>query len=40
MIPFLDPPDDRFFVCEKMGLAVSYLGGAEEHTDDLDDPDA
>lgn len=40
MVPFMDPPDNRFFVCEKMGLEVAYLGGAEEDIDNIHDPDA
>ena len=40
MVPFMDPPDNRFFVCEKMGLEVAYLGGAEADVDNIHDPDA
>jgi hypothetical protein len=40
MIPFIDPPDGRFFVCEKMGLEIGYLGGVEEDLDNENDPDA
>lgn len=34
MVPFMDPPDNQFFVCEKMGLEIGYLSGAEENLDD------
>ena len=31
MIPFVEPPDDRFFVCEKMGLEIgSFCGDTED----------
>lgn len=30
MVPFKEPHDGRFFVCEKMGLDVAFLGGYEE----------
>ena len=30
MVPFTAPPDGRFFVCEKVGLAVAFLGSAQE----------
>lgn len=40
MIPFTDPPDGRFFVCEKMGLQVSLFTGTEEDPWDPSDPDA
>ena len=26
MVPFMKPPDGRFFVCEKMGFEVGSLG--------------
>ncbi|KAF8956352.1 hypothetical protein BDZ97DRAFT_1671721, partial [Flammula alnicola] len=40
MIPFTKPPDGRFFVCEKMGLEIGYLGGSYEDAGDANDPDA
>lgn len=40
MIPFTKPPDGRFFVCEKMGLEIGYLGGLQEDAGDANDPDA
>ena len=39
MIPFMDPPDGRFFVCEKMGLEIGYLGGVDEDLNGANDPD-
>lgn len=30
MVPFKEPHDGRFFVCEKMGLDVAFLGDYEE----------
>lgn len=30
MVPFKEPHDGRFFVCEKMGLDIAFLGGYEE----------
>ncbi|KAF8971770.1 hypothetical protein BDZ97DRAFT_1650914, partial [Flammula alnicola] len=33
MVPFKNPEDGRFFVCEKTGLEVAFLGGAEENED-------
>ncbi|KAF8883746.1 hypothetical protein CPB84DRAFT_1686136 [Gymnopilus junonius] len=30
MVPFHEPEDGRFFVCEKMGLEVAFLGGGRE----------
>ena len=30
MVPFKEPEDSHFFVCEKMGLEVAFLGGARE----------
>lgn len=38
MVPFTDPPDGRFFVCEKMGLDMAFLGGIQEQ--DAEDEDA
>ncbi|KAF8151584.1 hypothetical protein B0H34DRAFT_664807 [Crassisporium funariophilum] len=40
MVPFAKPPDGRFFVCEKMGLEIGYLGGSQEEDGDANDPDA
>jgi hypothetical protein len=39
MIPFKNPEDNLFFVCNKMGLDVAFLGGAQEleKEDDYDD---
>ena len=34
MISFTKPADDRYFVCEKMGLEVATLGGAREDLND------
>ena len=31
MVPFKDPHDGRFFVCEKMGLDMACLGGMQEN---------
>lgn len=30
MVPFKDPEDGSFFVCEKTGLEVAFLGGVRE----------
>ena len=30
MVPHQDNQDGRFFVMEKLGLEVAYMGGAEE----------
>ncbi|KAF8873415.1 hypothetical protein CPB84DRAFT_1690748, partial [Gymnopilus junonius] len=37
MVPFKDPVDGQFFVCEKMGLEVTFLSGVHEESqaDDL-----
>jgi hypothetical protein len=39
MIPFTNNPEDNlFFICNKMGLDVAFLGGAQEvEEDDYDD---
>ena len=38
MIPFKNPEDNFFFVCNKMGLDVAFLGGAQEvEVEDDDD---
>lgn len=40
MIPFKTPEENLFFVCNKMGLDVAFLGGAQEileEEDNLDD---
>lgn len=38
MIPFKNPEDNLFFVCNKMGLDVAFLGGAQEvEVEDEDD---
>ena len=37
MIPFKNPEDNLFFVCNKMVLDVAFLGGAQE--EDLEDDD-
>ena len=38
MIPFKNPEDNLFFVCNKMGLDVAFLGGAQEvEEDEYDD---
>ena len=34
MIPFKKPADDRYFVCEKMGLEVAILGEAEQEQEE------
>jgi len=30
MVPFREPQDGRFFVCEKMGLDMAFLAGSQE----------
>lgn len=30
MIPFREPHNGKFFVCEKMGLDVAFIGGSQE----------
>ncbi|KAF8156749.1 hypothetical protein B0H34DRAFT_658247, partial [Crassisporium funariophilum] len=30
MVPFKQPHDGQFFVCEKMGLDMAFLGGIQE----------
>jgi hypothetical protein len=30
LIPFKTPEENLFFVCNKMGLDVAFLGGAQE----------
>ena len=37
MIPFKNPEDNLFFVCNKMGLDVAFLGEAQEGEEDDDD---
>lgn len=37
MIPFKNPEDNRFFVCNKMGLDVAFLGAAQEVEDEDND---
>ena len=31
MVPFKQPHDGRFFVCEKMGLDMAFLGSIQEN---------
>ena len=33
MVPFKNTEDGKFYVCEKMGLEIAYLGGAAEPVD-------
>jgi hypothetical protein len=35
MIPFTEPHDGRFFVCEKMGLDVTFLGGSQQEDEQV-----
>ena len=37
MIPFKNSEDNLFFVCNKMGLDVAFLGGAQEMEEEDDD---
>ena len=37
MIPFKNPEDNLFFVCNKMGVDVAFLGGAQEVEEEDDD---
>ena len=30
MVPFQEPQDGRFFICEKMGLDMTFLAGLQE----------
>ena len=34
MVPFNDPADDYFFVCEKVGLEMAQMAGAQEEIGD------
>lgn len=34
MVPFLDPPDGRVFVCQKIGLEMARMAGVQEEVED------